>query len=77
MKFEEIPPSLLEGIKIMTAQVAVCDSLRQADAIKGALEAMKHGAVDPMIYVFAAGQYLVLVMGDVINGGTDVQNTNP
>jgi hypothetical protein len=76
MKLEEMTADILAGATIHTAQVAVCKTLKQSDAIRNALEAMKQGALEPRIYTFAAGDYLVVVMGDKLNGGTDVQNTN-
>jgi hypothetical protein len=76
LKFEDLPSELLAGCVLQQATVAVCPSLKAADIIAGALSAMKRGAVDPMIYTFAAGQYMVVLMGDVVKGITDGSEHN-
>jgi hypothetical protein len=65
LNIRDLPPDLLNDVVVQSARVFVCPTMLKANAISAALHTLRGNVVDPMIYTFAAGQYLVVLMGEV------------
>lgn len=76
LSFRDLPGDVIADGGIWDAEVAICQTLAQADILSAACKSHFGDLYKGRVLTFAAGYWFVVLLSEEMEGDTDVKNNN-